>query len=60
MEIKPVYTEFRGWQQDVSDIRRYDDLPLEFKQYVQYIEKELNVPISVVSVGPDREATIVR
>lgn len=59
-EIKPVYTEFRGWQQDVSNIRSYDELPLEFKQYVQYIEKELKVPITVVSVGPDREATIVR
>lgn len=59
-EIKPVYTEFRGWKQDISKIRKYDELPLEFQQYIKFLEKELNVTVSVVSVGPDREATIVR
>lgn len=59
-EIKPIYREFPGWKHDVSQIRKYEDLPLEFQQYVKFLEKELNVTVSVVSVGPDREATIIR
>ncbi|MCQ2271417.1 MAG: adenylosuccinate synthase [Bacteroidales bacterium] len=59
-QIEPVLTPFKGWQQDISNIRNYDELPPEFKMYIQYIEKETNTKISIVSVGPDREATIVR
>lgn len=59
-EIEPVYTEFKGWQQDISDIRTYGELPIEFKMYIQYIEKETDTKVSIISVGPDREATIFR
>lgn len=59
-QIEPVLTSFKGWQQDISNIRNYDDLPIELKMYIQYIEKETHTKISIVSVGPDREATIER
>lgn len=60
VEIEPVLTPFKGWQQDISDIKTYDELPVEFKMYIQYIEKETGAKVSIVSVGPDREATIFR
>ncbi|MCQ2270698.1 MAG: adenylosuccinate synthase [Bacteroidales bacterium] len=58
--IEPVLTSFKGWQQDISNIKTYDELPVEFKMYIQYIEKETGAKVSIVSVGPDREATIFR
>lgn len=59
-QIEPVLTPFKGWKQDISKIRSYDELPDEFKLYIQYIEKETRTKISIVSVGPDREDTIFR
>ena len=59
-EIEPVLTPFKGWMQDISEAKTYDELPPEFKMYIQYIEKETGTKISIVSVGPDREATIFR
>ena len=59
-EIEPVLTPFKGWMQDISEVKTYDELPPEFKMYIQYIEKETGTKISIVSVGPDREATIFR
>ena len=59
-EIKPVYKEFKGWNRDINYIRTYDEFPQEFKDYVSFIEKECGVPISIISVGPDREETILR
>lgn len=58
--IEPVYKEFKGWNCNVNDIRNYDELPSELKTYIDFIEKETGVPIRIVSLGPDREATIVR
>lgn len=58
--IEPILTPFKGWQQDISNIKTYDELPVEFKMYIQYIEKETGAKVSIVSVGPDREATIFR
>lgn len=60
VEIEPVFTPFKGWMQDISQVRKYDELPIEFKMYIQFLEKETGAKISVVSVGPDREATIFR
>lgn len=60
VEIEPVLTPFKGWMQDISQVREYDELPIEFKMYIQFLEKETGAKISVVSVGPDREATIFR
>ena len=59
-DLVPVYTEFKGWQCDINSIRRYKDFPHELKAYVEFIEKETGVPVKIISVGPDREATIVR
>ena len=58
--IEPIYTEFKGWTCDICKVRRYEDFPEEFKQYVEFIERETGVPVKIISVGPDREETIVR
>jgi len=58
--LKPVYKEFKGWSTDITKIKSYNDLPQELKQYIEFIEKETGVRITIVSVGPDRDETIVR
>jgi adenylosuccinate synthase len=58
--ITPVYREFAGWQADIGGVRRYGDFPREFREYVDFIEKETGVPVSIISVGPDREETVIR
>ncbi|UJH92126.1 adenylosuccinate synthase [Antarcticibacterium sp. 1MA-6-2] len=58
--VTPVYTTMKGWKEDLTKMTSEDDLPQEFKDYVAFLEKELQVPISVVSVGPDRKQTIRR
>ena len=58
--IVPVYKEFKGWKCDLRKFRRYEDFPAEFKAYVEFIEWETGVPVRIVSVGPDRDETIVR
>lgn len=59
-EIEPVYTEFKGWNQDLTSIRDEKDLPKAFADYVKFMESYLKVPIKIISLGPDREATIER
>jgi adenylosuccinate synthase len=58
--IVPLYKEFRGWKKDLTLIRREEDLPDEFVSYVRFIEKETGVPVKILSLGPDREQTIIR
>lgn len=58
--VKPVYTELPGWKCPLSDMKSEDEFPEEFNQYITFLEEELGTPISIVSVGPDREQTIVR
>lgn len=57
---KPVYREFKGWQRSTAGVRSWDELPAEAKTYLEYVEAELGVPIGIISVGPDREATFRR
>ncbi len=59
-DVKPVYREFKGWKTDLRKVRRYEDFPAEFKTYVEYIERETGVPVAIISVGPDRDETIIR
>lgn len=59
-EIEPVYTTLKGWNTDISQCKTYEELPQEFKDYIKFIEEETHTPISIVSVGPDRDATIFR
>lgn len=58
IEIEPVYTELPGWQADMTGMKSEDEFPQEFKNYISFLEKELEVPICIVSVGPDRKQTI--
>lgn len=55
-----VYEELPGWKTPLSAIRKEEDFPKAFKDYIDYLERQLKTPIRIVSVSPDREATIVR
>ncbi|MDY0255274.1 MAG: adenylosuccinate synthase [Tenuifilaceae bacterium] len=59
-EIEPVYQEFKGWNTSLAEIRSEADFPAELVDYIRFIEMETGVPVKIVSVGPDREATIKR
>jgi len=59
-DITPVYTEFKGWNTDLTGIRKEENLPAEFRDYIKFMENYLGVPIKIISLGPDREATIER
>lgn len=58
--IEPVYTELKGWKKDMSHMTSENEFPQEFKDYVSFLEKELETPIRIISIGPDREQTIIR
>ena len=58
--VEPVYTEIPGWQCDLTQITKEEDLPEAFVNYIKFLEKELGVPVKYVSIGPDREQTITR
>jgi adenylosuccinate synthase len=58
--VTPIYKEFKGWQADLTGMTTYDELPKELKEYIEFIEKEVEVPIKIVSVGPDRKQTILK
>ena len=55
---KPLYREFEGWEEDISKIDNFDNLPESFKNYVKFIEDETGVPVSLISTGPDRKHLI--
>lgn len=57
---EPVYTELPGWNCDLTQVRSEAEFPQAFKDYIAYLERELETPIKIVSVGPDRDATIIR
>ncbi len=58
--VTPIYTELKGWEADLTGMHTYDELPIELKEYIEFIEKEIEVPIKIVSVGPDRTQTILK
>ncbi len=58
--VVPVYKEFRGWKKDLTKISCEKDLPAEFASYIRFIENETGVPVRIISLGPDREQTIIR
>ncbi len=58
-ECEPIYETLDGWDEDISTIGEYDRLPIKVKQYLKRIEKLTGVPIQIVSVGPQRDQTIV-
>ncbi len=60
LEIKPILTQMEGWKTDLTKLTSYDDAPEALKTYVDYLEKQLEVPIRMVSVGPDRAQTLLK
>ena len=59
-EVEPVYVEMPGWKTDMTKMTSEDEFPEEFNAYVSFLEEELGVPVKIISVGPDREQTIIR
>jgi adenylosuccinate synthase len=59
-KIEPVYKTFKGWKSDLREVSSFEDLPSEMKHYLKFIEMEMRLPISVVSVGPDRTQTLIK
>jgi adenylosuccinate synthase len=58
--IEPVYEDLKGWGADLTAMREESSLPSELSDYITYLEEQLETPITVVSVGPDRTQTIER
>ena len=58
--IEPVYVELPGWKTDMTKFTSEDQFPKQFSDYIKFLEKELETPITIISIGPDREQTIVR
>ena len=58
LEIEPVYEDMKGWNKDLTGVSSYSDTPEELKAYIKYLEQHLEVPITTVSVGPDRKQTL--
>ena len=58
--IEPIYTEFEGWSEDLTAMEKDSSLPVSLINYIEFLENELEIPIKIVSVGPDRKQTIFR
>ena len=58
VDVEPVYETIKGWNCDLTELSSYEESPTELKDYVEYLEQNLEVPITVVSVGPDRTQTL--
>lgn len=58
--VTPIYTEFKGWSEDLTKMTDASQFPKELNDYINFLEKELEIPITIVSVGPDRRQTIFR
>ena len=58
--LKPVYTEFEGWSEDLRKMNNIKQLPRNLNKYISFLEDELKIPIVIISVGPDRKETIFR
>ena len=59
-KAKPVLKNLKGWKSDITGIRQFDQLPIECQEYVNFIEKEIGFPITMVSNGPGRDDIIMR
>ena len=60
LKIEPGYKDMDGWKEDISSVRDYKNLPANLKKFIEFIETQTGVPITMVSVGPDRKETIFR
>lgn len=59
-EVKPVYVTLPGWKTDMTKMKSEDEFPENFRKYIEFLEAELQTPITIISIGPDREQTILR
>jgi adenylosuccinate synthase len=59
-EVTPIFDELPGWKENLTDINDLNQFPVNFNNYISYLEEALNTPIKIVSVGPDRKQTIFR
>ena len=59
-QLTPNYITLPGWNQSLTDLQDEKDFPVELKGYIQFIEKLMEIPITLISVGPDRKQTILR
>jgi adenylosuccinate synthase len=57
-DVKPVYAELPGWKTDLTKIKDQNEFPEELNNYISFIEEEMGIPVSIASVGPNREQTI--
>jgi adenylosuccinate synthase len=57
-DFQPIYETFKGWRKDISGIKEYINLPKECRYYIEFIERRIKIPITRISVGPDRKQTI--
>jgi adenylosuccinate synthase len=57
--VKPEYVELPGWQSDLTQLTSQDEFPEEFNNYINFIEEQVGIPISIASVGPNRAQTIL-
>ncbi|MDE5812498.1 MAG: adenylosuccinate synthetase, partial [Muribaculaceae bacterium] len=60
LNVKPVYITLPGWKTDMTAMKSEDQFPENFRRYIEFLEAELQTPITIVSIGPDREQTIIR
>ncbi len=60
VEVEPVYRTFKGWNRSLEGITEFSQLPEELLEYTRFLEKELEIPVNVISVGPDRLQTLVK
>jgi len=58
--VKPIFTELKGWKEDLTSMTSVETLPKELNDYIKFIEEFVEVPVRIVSVGPDRKQTIMR
>jgi adenylosuccinate synthase len=58
--VKPIFRTLPGWQSDVSHVRRYADFPARTQQYIETVGQLVGAPVDIMSVGPDREQTVIR
>jgi adenylosuccinate synthase len=59
-DVKPIYQTFKGWNCELKDLQSFDTLPKALSEYIQFIENQLNVPITLLSYSPDRKDTLHR
>ena len=58
--VEPIYEEFEGWQTRTCDIRKYEDLPVQARTYLERLEEVTGIPVGIVSIGPGREQTMLK